>query len=371
MRILIIRLSSIGDCVLSSPVLEALRDRYPDAHISWAVQEESAPVVEKLPGIDEVILWKKWRGNYWLSLFSYLWRVRRGHFDVALDLQGLDKAALVSLFSRAKRRISGSSARRSALFCSNERVDETEFLHAREFYLRRATLLDIKQDASKRYYPRVPVKQSHIESVERFMTAAGWQKCHPLFCINLGASVSDKTWPPANYAQIVWRLLDAQKDARVLVLGSSSEEKAWMEFQEELQQLESQHELSDGKDAQKRIINGVGKLSLMELAAAASMCTAFLTTDTGPMHIAAATGAPILAMFGPSRSQLTGPVQNPQGAPIHVIDAKQITGSWPAPLSAIGVDLVWDKLQSLISPTASLNGNHGHVDLLKPLSAEK
>lgn len=363
MRILIIRLSSIGDCVLSSPVLEALRDRYPDAHISWVVQEKSVPVVQGLPGLDEVILWKRWRGSYWLSLLSYLWRVRRGHFDIALDLQGLDKAALAMFASGAKRRISGSSARPLAHYFCNERVDERESLHAHQAYLRRVLTLDIAEDSGKRYFPRVPMEQSHLESVQRFMTEAGWQKCHPLFCINLGASFPEKTWPPANYAQIAWRILQEYKDARVLALGAPSDEKAWTDFYRELQRLNSEHPLPMEPDALSRIINGVGNLSLMELAAAATLCTAFLTTDTGPMHVAAAVGAPILAMFGPSHLQLTGPVQKPDGAPIRVIDAKEITGNWPGPLSAIGVDLVWDELQLLISTTENnLNENNSQVN---------
>ncbi|MEO6907369.1 MAG: glycosyltransferase family 9 protein [Abditibacteriaceae bacterium] len=356
---------------MSSPVLEALRDRYPDAHISWVVQEKSVSVVQGLPGLDEVILWKKWRGSYWLSLLSYIWRVRRRHFDVALDLQGLDKAALAMIASGAKRRISGSTARPLAHYFCNERVDERESIHARQFYLRRVSTLDIADDSDKRYFPRVPMEKSHIESVQCFMAAAGWQKCHPLFCINLGASFHEKTWPAANYAQIAWRILQEDKDARVLALGASSDEQAWIDFYHELQRLISGQPPSVKQDAMARIISGVGKLSLMELAAAATLCTAFLTTDTGPMHIAASVGAPILAMFGPSHAQFTGPVKTPNGAPIRVVDAKEITGSWPAPLSVIGVDLVWDELQLLISPAKHLNGNNGHVDLPKTLGVEK
>ena len=116
-RILIIRLSSIGDCVLASPVVEALRERYPDAEITWAVQAKSASVVQGLPGLADTLLWDD-RRTRWPSLVKALWRTRLARFDVALDLQGISKAGLFLGASRAVRRVSGESARRISRWSS-------------------------------------------------------------------------------------------------------------------------------------------------------------------------------------------------------------------------------------------------------------
>ena len=175
MKILIVRLSSIGDCVLASPVVEALRERYPNAEIVWAVQAKSAAVVCGLPGLSDTLLWNDARHRY-RRLAGALWRTRRAHFDVTLDLQGLDKAALFVWASGSKRRLSGSSARRIALWSSNEQIaeplkDERHTMHAREFYLRRAAQLDIAPGAIERFFPRVPITALHRRFADDFWVA--------------------------------------------------------------------------------------------------------------------------------------------------------------------------------------------------------
>src|SRR5688500_10597911 len=109
MKILIVRLSSIGDCVLASVVAQALRERYPEAHLTWVVQSKALSVVQGLPFLDEVLEWNERQGR-WRSLVPALRRVRQAGFDVVLDLQGLHKAGLFILASGAPRRVTGSTS---------------------------------------------------------------------------------------------------------------------------------------------------------------------------------------------------------------------------------------------------------------------
>jgi len=347
MKILIIRLSSIGDCVLSSPVLEALRDRYPDAHITWAVQAKSVSVVKGLPGLDEVLLWDtKSREKSLRRALQQTWREK---FDIALDLHGLDKAALFAFASRAKRRVSGTSARFLANRTSNEHVDESEFLHAREFYLRRASFLDIAPDAVSRYYPRVPVQTEHREFAANFLLQMGVEREHHLVGLNLGASVMENRWPPQYLAELALRLVRSDPKIRVLVSGAPADAPLGAAFSSALDAMLG----SENQDERARIMSSVGRLTLLQLAAVAEHFTAFVTADTGPMHIAAAMSAPVLALFGPANRFHTGPVHKPGTAPVRVIDGRDITGSWPAPMSAIKVDLVLEEVQKMVAEVAA------------------
>ncbi len=347
MKILIIRLSSIGDCVLSSPVLEALRDRYPDAHISWAVQAKSVSVVQGLPGLDEVLLWDSKSREQGLK--KALQKTWREEFDVALDLHGLDKAALFALASRAGRRISGTSARFLANRMSNERVDETEFMHARLFYLRRASLLDIASDAATRYYPRVPILESHRARAAEFLRENEIGPRTRLVGLNLGASETDKLWSPERFAQLSCALLESEENVRIVVFGAPSDKWLHNRFDIEFNRV-TRHD----QEYSRGVTSAVGALNLMEVAAIAAKCGVFISADTGPMHIAAAAGAPLLALFGPTDSRLTAPVHKPGNLPIKVLDGRDITGSWPASMSVWSVSRVLEEARELMAQVEAI-----------------
>ncbi len=362
MKILIVRLSSIGDCVLASPVVEALRERYPQADIVWAVQAKSAAVVCGLPGLSDTLLWNDARHRY-RRLAGALWRTRREHFDVTLDLQGLDKAALFVWASGSRRRLSGSSARRIALWSSNEQIeeplkDERNTMHAREFYLRRAAQLDIAPDAIDRFFPRVPLTALHRRFADDFLGRAGFQTEHRVVGLNLGAAHAFKRWPMERFAALADALLREDERARVVVFGASTDCALFEQFETELaalqmarRSLRSDGTLSPGDTWRGRVLAAVGRANLMQMAALAERCDAFVTADTGPMHIAAAVGAPIVALFGPTSSSHTGPVQKPGAKSIRVLDAQQITGSAHAGMETHSVESVLREVRAQLEKT--------------------
>jgi heptosyltransferase I len=365
-KILIIRLSSIGDCVLASPVVEALIERYPNAEITWAVQAKSASVVEGLPGVAHTLLWDD-RRTRWPSLAASLWRARRGNFDVALDLQGLAKAGLFLRASKATRRITGDGARRIARWSSTERVNEDEPLHARLYYLRRAAALDIAPDATERYFPRVPVTAIHRRFADEFLARAGVGPGHTVIGLNLGAAHAVKQWPPARFARLADALLREDPSARVVIFGSGAEKPLLELFETELALCEAERgrvttphddaplfpfddeEVRPGAAWRGRVVVTVGRLNLMQLAAMGERCDAFVTADTGPMHIMAAVGAPVVALFGPTHIARTGPVQKPGAAPIRVLDAHDYSTENKPPMEAIAVETVLREVNALLA----------------------
>lgn len=373
MKILIIRLSSIGDCVLASPVVEALRERYPNAHLTWAVQAKSVSVVRGLPGLAETLLWDD-RRHRWRALARALWRTRRARFDVTLDLQGLDKAGLFALASGARRRISGEGARHIAHWSSTERVAEEPHrspLHARLFYLRRASQLDIAPDAAQRFFPRVPITAAHRRFADEFLGLAGFGAGHRVVGLNLGAAHAVKRWPAARFARLANELLAADDAARIVVFGAPDDAPLLERFEEELARCQSGHGTAHGAAHSSRIggaardiappggawrgrvVVAVGRVDLLQLAAIAERSAAFVTADTGPMHVVAAVGAPLVALFGPTDVTRTGPVQKPDGAPIRVLDARHITGLPRAPMEALEVEPVLREVREL---TSQFNG---------------
>jgi ADP-heptose:LPS heptosyltransferase len=104
-RILIVRLSAIGDCVLTVPLVHAIRQRYPDAYIAWIAEERAAPLLEGLRGLDELLVVPR----KWLRSLRTVLRIRRElrdrRFEIAIDPQSLTESGLLSLFSGAKQRI--------------------------------------------------------------------------------------------------------------------------------------------------------------------------------------------------------------------------------------------------------------------------
>lgn len=343
MKILIIRLSSIGDCVLATPVVDALREAYPEAHLTWAVQAKSAPVVRHLEGLSEVIYWDD-RHHRYRNMLRALYKTWRSRFDIALDLQGLDKAGLFALASRAHRRISGEGARNIAYWSATERAPESGNVHARISYLRRAALLGIAKDAAERFFPRVPITSAHRRFADEFLLQSDVSPYHRLVGLNLGAAHAFKRWPIERFALLANELLADDAHTRIVVFGSGADAPLLERFEAE---LATHRRTRAGMAWPGRVLVTVGKLDLMQLAAIAERCASFVTADTGPMHVAAAVGAPIVALFGPTDSGLTSPVRNPGQAPIMVLDARTITGSWPAPMETLEVGHVYDAVNRL------------------------
>jgi ADP-heptose:LPS heptosyltransferase len=166
--------------------------------------------------------------------------------------------------------------------------------------------------------------------------------------LNLGAAHAIKQWSPARFARLADALLREDPSARVVVFGSAAEKPLLEQFETELALCEAERgrvttphddaplyhafekeneDVRPGAAWRGRVLVTVGRLNLMQVAAMGERCDAFVTADTGPMHIMAAVGAPVVALFGPTHIARTGPVQKPDAAPIRVVDAREFSDS--------------------------------------------
>lgn len=280
-RILIVRLSAIGDCVMASPVAEALRQRFPRAHLAWAVGEKSRAVVQGNPFLDEVLLWHKGRLGFW----KLLRQVRAGRFDIVLDMQGLLKSTALTWLSGAPRRLISPRFGRLARFSATEYVEHPPgFIYPPLRYLCWAASLGVTAELGVDAQLRVPVSEADRVTAQKLLEEHAITPQTTLIALNPGVSVENRKWPVSKFADAACLLARRVPDARFVVLGGPGD-------------------TADAARLQSTIgdqcWSAAGKLSLTGTAALLERCAVVLTNDTGPMHIAVAVNTPVVGVFGP------------------------------------------------------------------------
>jgi lipopolysaccharide heptosyltransferase I len=298
MKILFIKLSAIGDVVQTLPALEAIKKLYPDSEITWVVEEAAAGILEGHPFIDRLLVsrrkaWLKTLRNPFTALrglgdiLRFIRELRSTRYDIAIDFQGLFKSAMLIGLARAKRKIGFEGTRELSYLFLNERLPAYDIeKHALLRYLDVALYLGARNPSPACTLP-IEREVLAISNKVKAMTSQN----RPLIAVNPVARWSTKLWPERKFAELADRLVK-EKNAVVIFTGSP-----------------------DDRAVNDRIIsmmsetaeNWAGETTLKELAALASLTDLFITTDTGPMHLAAAAGAKVLALFGPTAPWRTGP----------------------------------------------------------------
>jgi lipopolysaccharide heptosyltransferase I len=300
-RILLIKPSSLGDIVHALPVLAALRRRWPDAHIAWLVGAGFAPLLDDHPLIDQVIRFDRKRyGQMWwnpaasIAFWRFVARVRRMRFDLVIDLQGLVRSGLLAWFCGARRRIGFGKAREGAWLFYNERVSvSADVRHAVERNLCVARQLGLPVDPIE--FP-LAVTDDERDRARALLIGQGCDTPESFTAVLPGARWPTKQWPPERFSAAI-DALQAQGACCVL-LGAPDERP-----------------LGDRIAAacETTPVNLIGLTSLRELVGLLSLADRVLCCDSGPMHIAAALGRPMTALFGPTDPKRTGPFGAPAG----------------------------------------------------------
>lgn len=297
--ILIVKLSAIGDVVHALPFLDVLRGNFPDARIDWLVEEQAFQVIAGHSGLDRVIVSRR---NSWKTrllhfksymplvreVSEFLKELRSYEYDLVIDLQGLLKSGVLVGLSKGKRKIGMGGAREGGGIFLNERpvpVDYEE--HAIDRYLRVAEYLGCDSISWK---GDIPFSDSDKKRVDDFLNADGIQK-RPLVAINPMARWESKLWEPDRFASLADRITD-ELSCKVIFTGSNTDRNVIKNI---------------FKKMKASPINLAGCTSLKQLAYLFTKCAALVTTDTGPMHIGAAMGCRVVALFGPTAPWRTGP----------------------------------------------------------------
>jgi heptosyltransferase-1 len=286
-RILIVRLSAIGDVIHGVPVLCALRAALPGAFLAWVVEGRAGDLLEGHPALDELV--RVPRG--WLKSPREVWRLRRRlhglRFDTAIDLQCLTKSAIAAWLSGAPRRIGkgGEDGRELSRWIHNELVP-CAGSHVIEHYL---DLLQPLGIASPQVRFELPESERDARMATELLARCGLQAgCFAL--MNPGAGWPSKIWPAERYGELAQRLSVKHCVKTLAVWGVPSE----------LPLAEAIVAASAGTAVL------APPTSMTELAALCRRAAIFVGSDTGPMHLAVAVGTPTISLHGPSKAEWCG-----------------------------------------------------------------
>ncbi|MBD3173678.1 MAG: hypothetical protein GF320_00745 [Armatimonadia bacterium] len=298
--ILVIRLSAIGDCVMTSPAVAALREACPDDFIAWVVEPKSAPVVVGSEYVDEVIVWERRADSYFTpgAMANMQRRLRPYSFDVALDFHGIARSALVSAASKAPDRIAFLDAREGATLAANDLIAmgwAGESVVERNMRMLQA--LGIESTARRCY---VPVSDEGRAEVDELLEAEGHRESG-LLGLHLRGSWAHKFWPTDRWAAIAHMARDRWGLVPMILGGPADRPDA-----------EALMARCD-----RPLIDTVGRISLGGCVAAIERCSAVVGPDTGTIHISGALGVPTVCLFGPTSPELLKPPGEHVRALIH------------------------------------------------------
>lgn len=288
-HILIVKMSSLGDIIHALPTLSVLRKTFPDAKITWAVHPAFAGLLPGKPWIDEVYYVDRKK----IKNFSYLRQVRKDlhsrHFDLVIDLQMIAKSALIAALSGGKMKVGYWDGREGSFLVSKPLKGPHWKGHIIEQLLDTAAALG--GDTSHFSFP-IRDHEKEKAAMQEKLNAAGVDG--PYAVLVPGTRGERKKWPIAYWGELAQGLLKA--GTAVVISGAPGEEAMGQAIAE----------------AAPGAIDLVGKTSLLELAALDEMAALHISCDTGPLHIANAMGTPLIALFGPTLPDRSGPFGNPQ-----------------------------------------------------------
>lgn len=293
-RILVRAVNWIGDAVMTTPALCAVRQTFPNAEITLLANPLVSQLFQYHPWIDRVITFdRNGRHKGVAGRLRLAAELRRERFDLALILPNSFDSALVPFLARIPRRLGKASDGRSLLLTGRyTEPEQAEPEHEIHYYLNLLQHFGMSGGSDS---PLLATTVDEDREAAAFLAARGITGEQPLLGINAGASFgSAKRWYPERFAEVA-RTLSAEWQARVILFGGPGE-------QDIVGVIE--------KNLGSNCLNLAGKTSVRQLMALIKRCSFFITNDSGPMHIAAAFAIPLVAVFGSTDHVGTAPFSN-------------------------------------------------------------
>lgn len=290
MKILILKPSSLGDVIQALPVLRLLKRHDPRNEIFWWVDDRLAPLLYGDRDLTAVLHFyrKRWtEPGVWKRMWERLNWVRGYHFDLVIDLQCLARTAIFAWLARGTRTVGLDEPREGARGIYDRAVLRRSFsTHAVDWYLEVLRLLKVPVDRDFDWIP----ERAEVNLRVRQSWGAGareWVLLQP------GARWLNKRWPVANFGAAARELANAYPQLHFAVLGGKEDQRLGSELA--------------GGLPPGRVLDLTGKLTLPEMVEWVRLSRLMISNDTGPMHVAAAVGTPVVALFGPTEPRRTGP----------------------------------------------------------------
>jgi lipopolysaccharide heptosyltransferase II len=286
LKILILKPSSLGDVIHAIPVLRNLKQGYPEAEIYWWISAQLSSLLERDPDLTGVFLFHRKKSEspfHWPTLLRELRRMRRMGFTHVIDLQSLARSGITAWLANGEVTIGLDDAREGASTFYDVRVPRpTPKTHAVDWYLQVLPYFNLKPHFRFDWLP-------YRSEVARKIRQTG--VAEKRIILNPGARWDNKRWPAEYFRELLQILAAKYPGYQLVLLGGKSD-----------------YELSCAiKKGSGTTLDLTGQTSLLEMVEVIRGARAMITNDTGPMHIAAAVGTPLVPIFGPTEPARTGP----------------------------------------------------------------
>jgi ADP-heptose:LPS heptosyltransferase len=295
--------------VFTTPIPRALKRRWPDAKISYLVEEPAAPVLAGNPLIDELIVAKRRRG--WRRIqddLALAARLRRNRYDIVLDLHGGPRSSWLTWATGARQRIGYDIQGRAWQY--TRRVHRPRQLQPRHSVVNQWDLLqaidgwpgttaDPARDAVE-----MPLDRSADKRIAERLRGAGVGERHAVVVLHVSAGNPFRRWPEPAFARLVAALASAEEGRRIILSSGPSDKMA-------ADRIAANARALLGPMLADRVLD-FGDIDLAELRALIDRSAVFIGGDTGPLHIAATTATPIVGIYGPTLPARSAPWRDPR-----------------------------------------------------------
>lgn len=290
MKILILKPSSLGDVVQALPVLRLLKQHWPRSRIYWWIDSTLAPLLEDDPDLSGLIHFerRRWASPWhWPELLQCILGLRAQRFDWVIDLQSLARTGLVAWLANGGVTIGLDDPREGARGLFDYALPRPSFqTHAVDWY--KSVLPHLGVPVHDRFH-WLPPRPGAAEGLTRrwpLVSGRRWILVQP------GARWENKRWPAAFFSETIRRLSKEMPEIWFAIMGGTGDRAVGEALRE---------------SAPARTLDLTGRTTLPEMVEWIRLGELMITNDTGPMHVAAALGKPVVALFGPTEPARTGP----------------------------------------------------------------
>jgi lipopolysaccharide heptosyltransferase II len=358
LKILILKPSSIGDVVQALPVLRLLKLHFCDAEIFWWIDSALAPLLEGDPDLAGIVRFerRRWAApRHWPEMLCSIRWMREQHFDLVIDLQCLARSGAFAWLANGKFLIGLDEVREGARGFYDVAVPRKSFhTHAADWYLSALPPLGVPVHKHFQWLPERPQIAAAVKHKWPAAFAFNPRSTIPaapqrskggrtpqLIALQPGARWQTKRWPAEHFAELVRLLAKIFPAARFAILGDTRDKPLGEIISVVLPE---------------RCLNLCGATSLPEMVEWLRLCDLMVTNDTGPMHVAAALGKPLIALFGPTEPRRTGPygqLENVLRIDLPCSPCLKGQCAWKNPnecLNAISPAMVFERVRRRLAP---------------------
>jgi predicted lipopolysaccharide heptosyltransferase III len=291
MKILLLQLKRIGDLILTTPAIAALRKHYPDAQITLAVSNECAELLPAIPNVDHILVAR--RNLRDLAMVS---SVAGKKFDYCIDFTRNDRSTFFTLLSGARKRVASYRVREQSKTRARVYTDfvgvRVRDMHTIDYNLALLQPLNVHAVSSA---PQLELPQAAREKADKLRR--DWKITRPYVILHPGSARREKLWNAARWAEIIEHFCENNESNLVLTSGPSVDEQT--------------HITEITRRARQKFVNLSGKTDLLTLAALIGDAQLLVTVDSAPVHLAASTHTPQVILFGPTNPFHWRPMDSP------------------------------------------------------------